>query len=61
MSLSIKFLDKSLSFIGVSEIGAFFHNFGQVLVATVVMGNIKMYYYFPLLVLWGLLLDFCWT
>ena len=53
MSLSIKFLDKSLSFIGVSEIGAFFHNFGQVLVATVVMGNIKMYYYFPLLVFVG--------
>ena len=53
MHISLKFLDKSLSFIGVSEIGAFFHNFGQILVAAFVMGNIKMYYYFPLLVFIG--------
>lgn len=53
MHISLRFLDKSLSFIGVSEIGAFFHNFGQILVAAFVMGNIKMYYYFPLLVFIG--------
>lgn len=53
MSLSLRLLEDKLSFIGISEIGAFFHNFGQVLVASIVMGNIKMYYYFPLLVFIG--------
>ncbi|MDO5047930.1 MAG: Gx transporter family protein [Anaerococcus sp.] len=53
MNLSLKGLDKSFSFIGVSEIGAFFHNFGQVLISAIVMDNIKMYYYFPLLVFIG--------
>ena len=53
MSISMRYLNKSLSFIGVSEIGAFFHNFGQVLVSAIVMDNIKMYYYFPLLVFIG--------
>lgn len=53
MNLALKGLDRSFSFIGVSEIGAFFHNFGQVLVSVIVMENIKMYYYFPLLVFIG--------
>ena len=58
MHISLKFLDKSLSFIGVSEIGAFFHNFGQILVAAFVMGNIKMYLYFPILVIMGIFTSF---
>ena len=53
MNFAIKYEGKLFSYIGVSEIGAFFHNFGQVLVSAFIMENIKMYYYFPLLVFIG--------
>lgn len=58
MGLSLKYLSKILSFVGTSEIGAFFHNFGQILVASIVMGNIKMYIYFPALVMMGVFTSF---
>ena len=50
MVIALKFHDKLFSFIGVSEIGAFAHNLGQIIVSTIVMENIKMFYYLPLLV-----------
>ena len=53
MVLALKFHDKLFSFIGVSEIGAFAHNLGQIIVSVVVMENIKMFYYLPLLVFVG--------
>ena len=58
MGLSLKYHSKILSFVGTSEIGAFFHNFGQILVASIVMGNIKMYIYFPALVMMGVFTSF---
>lgn len=58
MGLALKFWFGPMTFIGISEIGAFFHNFGQILVATIVMGNIKMYYYFPALVMMGIFTSF---
>ena len=58
MAIAIKGLDKGRSFIAISEIGAFFHNFGQILVAIVVMSNVKMLYYFPALVLMGIFTSF---
>ena len=58
MSIAIKGLDKGRSFIAISEIGAFFHNFGQILVAIVVMSNVKMLYYFPALVMMGIFTSF---
>ena len=53
MALALKFHDRLFSFIGVSEIGAFAHNLGQIIVAAIIMENIKMFTYFPLLVLVG--------
>ncbi len=53
MVIALKFHDKLFSFIGVSEIGAFAHNLGQIIVSTIVMENIKMFYYLPLLVFIG--------
>ena len=58
MAIAIKGLDKGRSFIAISEIGAFFHNFGQILVAIVVMSNVKMLYYFPALVMMGIFTSF---
>lgn len=58
MGLSLKLLNKFSSFIGISEIGAFFHNLGQILVAAVFMGNIKMLIYFPALVMMGVFTSF---
>ncbi|WP_276877012.1 Gx transporter family protein [Anaerococcus hydrogenalis] len=54
MYFAIKKLDDDFSLIGVSEIGAFSHNLGQILVAIIFMQNIKMFYYFPILVFIGI-------
>lgn len=58
MGLALKLIFQYTSFIGISEIGAFFHNFGQILVAAIVMDNIKMYIYFPALVMMGIFTSF---
>lgn len=58
MGLSLKLLNRYSSFVGISEIGAFFHNLGQILVAAVFMGNIKMLIYFPALVMMGVFTSF---
>lgn len=58
MAISLKYLSKITSFIGISEIGAFFHNLGQILVAMVFMGNVKMIIYFPALVIMGVFTSF---
>lgn len=53
MFIALKFHGRVFSFIGVSEIGAFAHNLGQIIVASIIMENIRMFYYFPLLVFVG--------
>ena len=58
MYFSLKKVDDDFSLIGVSEIGAFFHNLGQILVAIFFMQNIKMFYYFPVLVFIGIFTGF---
>lgn len=58
MAISLKYLSKITSFIGISEIGAFFHNLGQILVAMVFMDNVKMIIYFPALVIMGVFTSF---
>lgn len=58
MYFSLKKVNDDFSLIGVSEIGAFFHNLGQILVAIFFMQNIKMFYYFPVLVFIGIFTGF---
>lgn len=58
MAASLKLLNRFTSFVGISEIGAFFHNLGQILVAAVFMSNIKMLIYFPALVIMGVFTSF---
>jgi len=42
------------SLIGVSIFGAIGHNFAQVLVASLMLNNFKIFYYYPVLLLTGL-------
>lgn len=58
MNYSLKYTKDMFSLIGVSEIGAFFHNLGQIIVAIFFMSNVKMIYYFPVLVLIGVFTGF---
>lgn len=58
MYFSLKKVNDDFSLIGVSEIGAFFHNLGQILVAIFFMQNIKMFYYFSVLVFIGIFTGF---
>lgn len=50
MFLTYKYI-RSLSLIGVSFIGAFFHNLAQVLVASFILNNLRIFIYLPLLLL----------
>ncbi|OFI05823.1 heptaprenyl diphosphate synthase component I [Clostridium acetireducens DSM 10703] len=51
--ISMYFIKKigreNISIIGVSVVGAAFHNIGQVIVASLVVENIKMFLYLPIL------------
>lgn len=49
-----KHCSKVFSLIGVSIFGALAHNFGQVLVASLMLKNFKIFSYYPFLVLAGL-------
>lgn len=46
------------SLIGTSEFGALAHNFGQLIVASIVLENLKIFYYMPILTLVGLATGF---
>lgn len=54
MIFAHKYLSKYLSLIGISEIGSFFHNFGQVLVASLILENKMIFSYLPFLLILGL-------
>ncbi|WFA09484.1 Gx transporter family protein [Tissierella sp. Yu-01] len=54
MYISHRYLNKIFSLIGVSIIGAVFHNFAQVSVASFMMNNLRIYTYLPFLMLMGL-------
>lgn len=51
MSFSYKYTSNIFSLIGISIIGALFHNFAQVSMASLMMGNIRIYTYLPFLML----------
>jgi heptaprenyl diphosphate synthase len=51
MALFRRLLKDRLSLYGLSAVGAFFHNVGQILAACLVMGNTYVLYYFPYLAL----------
>lgn len=44
---------KSCSILGVSIAGGVFHNIGQLLIASWVVQNLKLFYYFPVLLMAG--------
>ena len=58
MYLALKYLKKSLSLIGVSLIGASFHNFGQVLCASLILRTTLIFAYLPILLIIGIFTGF---
>ena len=51
MYIVYKYFSKTFSLIGVSIFGAVAHNFAQVLVASIMMNNIRIFSYLPILLL----------
>ncbi len=45
---------KKISIIGISIIGAVFHNIGQLLMAALVINNLNIFYYLPLLLIFAI-------
>lgn len=58
MSLAVKFWMPAFSLIGISEMGAFAHNFGQLCVASIAFSNFRIFSYMPALTLFGLVTGF---
>lgn len=54
MILSHRYLSGYISLIGISEIGSFFHNTGQIIAASIMLGSAKIIVYLPFLILLGL-------
>lgn len=54
MGIVHKYFSNIFSLIGVSIFGAVAHNFGQVSVASLIMYNIRIYSYLPILLITGL-------
>ena len=54
MYIAFKFFKKYLSLVGVSEIGAFFFNIGQILVASIILNNLRIFVYLPILTFTGI-------
>lgn len=46
---------KVFSIIGVSAAGGIFHNIGQIVLAALVVNNIKLFYYLPILLISGII------
>lgn len=46
---------KLFGIVGVSVIGGVFHNIGQILVAVLILENIKLFYYVPVLIISGII------
>lgn len=46
---------KQFSIIGVSVVGAIFHNFGQILVASILLKTVDIFYYLPYLLISGVI------
>lgn len=57
LSFAVMYLAKKtkLSMIGVSMLGGISHNVGQIIVASIIMKNIRIAYYLPVLLIAGLL------
>ncbi len=53
MGISKKYMMPPFSMVGISELGALGHNAGQITVACVIFSNYKLYYYLPVLTLFG--------
>ncbi len=58
MSFAYRFFSNRLSLIGISELGAVAHNFGQIAVAAFFLSNGGLFAYFPILNLIGLVTGF---
>ncbi len=58
MSLAVRFWMPTFSLVGVSELGAFAHNLGQLCVASLAFSNIRIFSYMPVLSLFGLVTGF---
>ena len=56
MVLAKKYL--GLSIAGVSIVGGVTHNLGQIIVAVLVVENVNLFYYFPALLIAGLITGF---
>lgn len=46
---------KQFGIVGVSVIGGVFHNIGQICVAVLILENIKLFYYVPVLIISGVI------
>lgn len=54
MTIVFKYFSSYFSLIGVSVFGAIFHNAGQLLAASMIMENLKIFSYFPFMTLLSL-------
>lgn len=55
MSFIYKNFEKQFSIVSISIMGAIFHNIGQIFVASIIIKDIKIFYYLPILMISGVI------
>lgn len=54
MIIALKYGKKAFSIIGISLIGSSFHNIAQIFISSILLGNIMMFSYLPVLLIIGI-------
>ena len=51
MALLFRYFSKTFSIVAISVVGAVFHNIGQILIASMVISNLNLFFYLPVLLI----------
>jgi heptaprenyl diphosphate synthase len=51
MAVLYKYFKKIFSIVAISVVGAVFHNIGQILIASMVVSNVNLFFYLPVLLI----------
>jgi heptaprenyl diphosphate synthase len=51
MAVLYKYFKKVFSIVAISVVGAVFHNIGQILIASMVVSNVNLFFYLPVLLI----------
>lgn len=56
MTFMYKYCKGAFSIVSISVVGSVFHNIGQILIASIVVSNVNLFFYLPILLIAGVIM-----